>query len=217
MQARQRSPTSGILLRHIKIEHSNRRPAGSKLPVGPFFYPSLNGVNLLDIEESDYNDGMTKINPNPKSQATNGLTPLEAEALRVAKKIQVEGQTKEETKRIAKGIAKGIELYKRQESAKGRERDKQRKKEMKVQASPSESTGVLEADHSRSSRWLKSQMASVFGWCLIALMGVGLAMLDTPLQWNGSPLPHAIFITVSLLATLLALWQTKSLMDTHIR
>jgi hypothetical protein len=217
MLVRQTSPASGILLRLIKIDHPNRRPAGSKLPVGPFFYPSLNGVNRLDIEESDYNDGMTKINPNPKSKATIGLTPLEAEALRVAKKIQVEGQTKEETKRIAKGIAKGIELYKRQESAKGRERDKQRKRDMKVQASRSESTGVLEADHSPSSRWLKSQMASVIGWCLIALMGVGLTILDTPLQWNGSPLPKTIFITVSLLATLLALWQTKSLMDTHIR
>ena len=160
---------------------------------------------------------MTKINPNPKPKATSGLTPLEAEALRVAKKIQVEGQTKEETKRIAKGIAKGIELYKRQESAKSRERDKQRKRDMKVQASRSESTGLLEADHSPSSRWLKSQMASVIGWCLFALTGVGLTILDTSLEWNGSPLPKAIFITVSFLATLLALWQTKSLMDTHIR
>ena len=91
------------------------------------------------------------------------------------------------------------------------------KRDMKVQASRSESTGLLEADHSPSSRWLKSQMASVIGWCLFALTGVGLTILDTSLQWNGSPLPKAIFITVSFLATLLALWQTKSLMDTHIR
>jgi len=153
-------------------------------------------------------------NPNPKSDATSAVTPVEAEALKFAKKIQVEGQTKEETKRIAKGIAKGIELYKRQESAKGRERDKQRKREVRARASHLDRTGVLEADHSDSPRWLKSDIASVIGWGLLALIGGGLAMLDPPLQWNGWPLPKAMFITLSLLSSLLALWQTQSLSDT---
>ena len=50
------------------------------------------------------------------------------EAMAVARSIQKPGQTKEQTKLIAQGIAKGIELYKRQQSAKSRERDKSRKR-----------------------------------------------------------------------------------------
>jgi hypothetical protein len=55
-----------------------------------------------------------------------GLTAsnLHPEALELAKRVQKEGQSKEEIKRIAQGISKGIELYKKQQSAKQRERDK---------------------------------------------------------------------------------------------
>lgn len=55
------------------------------------------------------------------------------EAMVVARSIQKPGQTKEQTKLIAKGIAKGIELYKKQQSAKARERDKSRKRFLKSQ------------------------------------------------------------------------------------
>jgi hypothetical protein len=57
---------------------------------------------------------------------------IQEEALKVARSIQKPGQTKEETKLVAQGIAKGIELYKKQQSAKGRERDKARKKALKL-------------------------------------------------------------------------------------
>lgn len=46
----------------------------------------------------------------------------------MARRIQQPGQTKEQTRLIAQGIAKGIELYKRQQSARARERDKARKR-----------------------------------------------------------------------------------------
>jgi len=50
------------------------------------------------------------------------------EALKIAKSIQRPAQTKEQTKLIAQGIQQGIDLYKRQQKAKARELDKQRKK-----------------------------------------------------------------------------------------
>ena len=60
------------------------------------------------------------------------------EAMVVARGIQKPGQTKEQTKLIAQGIAKGIEVYKRQQSAKSRERDKSRKRFLKSrEADPS--------------------------------------------------------------------------------
>lgn len=57
---------------------------------------------------------------------------IQEEALKVARSIQKPGQTKEQTKLVAQGIAKGIELYKKQQSAKARERDKARKKALKL-------------------------------------------------------------------------------------
>ncbi|MCW8865663.1 MAG: DUF2956 domain-containing protein [Colwellia sp.] len=49
------------------------------------------------------------------------------QALSVAKSTQKPGQTKEQTKLIAQGIEKGIALYKKQQKAKSRTRDKQKK------------------------------------------------------------------------------------------
>ncbi|MDO6705239.1 DUF2956 domain-containing protein [Photobacterium sp. 1_MG-2023] len=66
------------------------------------------------------------------NQSNNTPSPeTQAEALQIAKATQKPGQTKEQTKRIAQGIQKGIELYKKQQKAKARERDKLRKKQLK--------------------------------------------------------------------------------------
>jgi len=70
---------------------------------------------------------------------------IQAEALRMARSIQTPGQTKEQTKLIAQGIAKGIELYKKQQSAKARERDKLRKRLLK-QKQVTPDSAVLEAE-----------------------------------------------------------------------
>ncbi|GAA3933871.1 DUF2956 domain-containing protein [Litoribacillus peritrichatus] len=50
------------------------------------------------------------------------------EAMAIAKGTQKPGQTKEQTKLIAQGIQKGIDQYKKQQKAKAREFDKQKKK-----------------------------------------------------------------------------------------
>lgn len=49
------------------------------------------------------------------------------EALQLAKANQKLGQTKEQTKLIAQGIQRGIEQYKKQQKAKKRDLDRQRK------------------------------------------------------------------------------------------
>ncbi|PSW58913.1 DUF2956 domain-containing protein [Photobacterium leiognathi] len=64
--------------------------------------------------------------PSPETQA---------EAMRIAKGTQKEGQTKEQTRLIALGIQKGIEQYKKQQKAKAREHDKLKKKIARTKAS----------------------------------------------------------------------------------
>jgi len=58
---------------------------------------------------------------------------IQAQALKVAKGTQKKGQNKEQTKLIAQGIEKGIAEYKKQQNIKARERDKQRKQQLKKQ------------------------------------------------------------------------------------
>ncbi|WP_143735106.1 DUF2956 domain-containing protein [Methylocaldum sp. 14B] len=81
---------------------------------------------------------MSKTDSRPSIQ-TQINESIQEEALKVARSIQKPGQTKEQTKLVAQGIAKGIELYKKQQSAKARERDKVRKKALKLKQV--ESTG----------------------------------------------------------------------------
>jgi hypothetical protein len=79
---------------------------------------------------------MSKTDTRPSIQAQVNES-IQEEALKVARSIQKPGQTKEQTKLIAQGIAKGIELYKKQQSAKARERDKARKKALKLKQAES--------------------------------------------------------------------------------
>jgi ABC-type xylose transport system substrate-binding protein len=67
-----------------------------------------------------------------QSAATRG------EAMRIARGTQRPGQTKEQTMLIAQGIQKGIEQYKKQQSARARELDKELKKVKQHPASPGE-------------------------------------------------------------------------------
>jgi hypothetical protein len=64
----------------------------------------------------------------------------QAEATKIARSMQKPGQTKEQTKLVAQGIEKGIAEYKKQQKAKARERDKQRKKDLRAKATPQEVT-----------------------------------------------------------------------------
>jgi hypothetical protein len=62
----------------------------------------------------------------------NKVSPeVEVQAMKMAKGTQKIGQTKEQTKLVAQGIEKGIAEYKKQQSKKLREIDKQRKHKIK--------------------------------------------------------------------------------------
>jgi predicted phage tail protein len=93
---------------------------------------------------------MPKPTPSP---ASNDL--IQEEALAVARSIQKPGQTKEQTRLIAQGIAKGIELYKRQQAAKSRERDKLRKRQQREKLSP-----LTEADDTDDSSVERDYLAT---------------------------------------------------------
>ena len=65
------------------------------------------------------------------ARQTKKHPPSEAihdEAMRIARGTQRPGQTKQQTKLIAQGIQKGIEQYKKQQSAKARDLDRNLKK-----------------------------------------------------------------------------------------
>jgi hypothetical protein len=66
----------------------------------------------------------------------------EVQALKIAKGTQKMGQTKEQTKLITQGIEKGIAEYKKLQSKKLREMDKQRKQKLKQREK--ESTNTVE-------------------------------------------------------------------------
>ena len=92
---------------------------------------------------------------------------IQNEAMRIARSRQLPGQTKEQTRLIAQGIQRGIEQYRRQESSKAREIDKQLKKLKKQPQTPEPEpeTGVEERVVYRQ-HWLP--------WVLLALSWGGI-------------------------------------------
>ena len=70
----------------------------------------------------------------PKKYKPSGSS--QDEAMRIARGIQRPAQTKEQKRLIAQGIQKGIEQYKKQQNARARELDKNRKKAKRQHASP---------------------------------------------------------------------------------
>jgi hypothetical protein len=89
------------------------------------------------------------------------------EAMRIARGTQRPGQTKEQTRLVAQGIQKGIEQYKKQQSARARELDKNIKK-VKQHLMPHE-THEIEVQEKIGYRqhWLP--------WLLLALSWIALA------------------------------------------
>ena len=90
------------------------------------------------------------------------------EALRIARGTQRPGQTKEQTRLITQGIQKGIEQYKKQQSAKARELDKQLKKaKLQSAADPSPETGIQKRTVYRHH---------LLPWVLLALSWIAMAL-----------------------------------------
>lgn len=89
---------------------------------------------------------------------------IREEALRITKSTQKRALSKEERKFIIQGIEKGITEYKKQQKAKSRERDKQRKAPIKERVNKVE---VVESDNQSSSK---------LPWILLLLSWLGFAL-----------------------------------------
>jgi hypothetical protein len=90
------------------------------------------------------------------------------EAMRIARGTQRPGQTKEQTKLIAKGIQNGIEQYKKRQSAKARELDRNRKKVKQQIKSPETGQVVVEEKLVYRRPWLP--------WALLVLSWLSFAV-----------------------------------------
>jgi len=90
------------------------------------------------------------------------------EAVRIARGTQRPGQTKEQTRLIAQGIRKGIEQYKKQQSARARELDRNIKKVR--QQCPPDGTPAIEVQEKVIYRqhWLP--------WLLLVLSWIAVAV-----------------------------------------
>ncbi|KXI28093.1 DUF2956 domain-containing protein [Paraglaciecola hydrolytica] len=89
---------------------------------------------------------------------------VEAQALKIAKGRQKEGQTKEQTKLIALGIQKGVAEYKKQHNIKLRAIDKQRKQTLKQRQN--DNSEVVEEE-------LADTPINYLPWILLALSWIG--------------------------------------------
>ena len=97
------------------------------------------------------------------------------EAMKIARGTQRPGQTKEQTRLIAQGIQKGIDQYKKQQKAKARELDKQRKK---AQSRHSETVEISEVKEVVTYR------QHPLPWVLLAATWAGIAVYAGML-WQG--------------------------------
>lgn len=145
---------------------------------------------------------------------TQHLGSTQDEALAVARATQKPGQTKEQTRLIAQGIAKGIEQYKRQQSAKARERDKARKRYQKIQSQSSEASDDPDqldhdaSDHAGLNRVpvlmingiLMSVLSMLHLWHLIA---------DGEVVVNSQPIPAWVSLLAAPLFGGLGIWSFR--------
>jgi hypothetical protein len=101
----------------------------------------------------------------------SAVSVTEEEAGKIARGTQQPGQTKEQTRLITQGIRKGIEQYKKQQSAKARELDRNLKK-VKRQLSSADSGDVIAVadDQEKSTR----PTMSLLPWFLLLLTWIGI-------------------------------------------
>lgn len=94
-------------------------------------------------------------------------TETQQDALAMAKATQKPGQTKEQTKLIAQGIEKGIAEYKKLQKAKARERDKQRKQQLRAKNQQVSAAGEMDDGEDFS---LPQTQFTPIAWAAIALL-----------------------------------------------
>jgi hypothetical protein len=88
--------------------------------------------------------------------------------MRIARGTQRPGQTKEQTRLIAKGIQHGIEQYKKRQSARARELDRNRKKVKQQIKPPGTEKIVIEEKLVYRQPWLPWTLL-VLSWLVFAV------------------------------------------------
>lgn len=148
----------------------------------------------------------------PDSVEDRSEQRLQMEALGIARSIRVQGQTKEQTRLIAKGIEKGIALYKQQQKAKVRERDKARKKALRLRAREASPADEPSPAHFRVSA-SSPKPALIVSGTLFAIAALGhlvryflgwelvVGAYSIPVPWS---LPGALIVAA------LAVWVFRS-------
>jgi hypothetical protein len=137
---------------------------------------------------------------------------LHLEALRVARSTRAPGQTKEQTRLIAKGIEKGIALYKQQQSAKTRERDKARKKALRLRAQDAartDGTSLADSGVGLSSPNPALIVSGVL-FAIAALLHLVRYLLGCELIVGSYPLPVLWSLPIALVTAALAAWMFRS-------
>jgi len=102
----------------------------------------------------------------------SAVSVSEEEARKIARGTQQPGQTKEQTRLIAQGIRKGIEQYKKQQSAKARDLDRNLKKVQRQLSA--DSAPVSPAVHEEEKRAAPTK--SVLPWSLLLLTWIGIVV-----------------------------------------
>ncbi|MFC6672210.1 DUF2956 domain-containing protein [Marinobacterium aestuariivivens] len=101
----------------------------------------------------------------PIFETADSVPETQDEAMKIARSTQRPGQTKEQTKLIAQGIQKGIAEYKKQQKAKARAVDKERKQAAKHEEATDTSTAESTPERRTSPLpWV----LLILSWCLFA-------------------------------------------------
>ncbi len=129
----------------------------------------------------------------------------------MARSVQKPGQSKEHTKLVAQGIAKGIELYKKQQSAKARERDRQRKRALKQrQAGAVEPADAMDDmdDFAASPDWPAPAALWAGGgvFAALALAHLARALMGWPVIIGPWAVPAWASLAAALVQAVLAAW-----------
>ena len=102
------------------------------------------------------------------AQSRKTAREIQLEAEKIARSRQLPGQTKEQTRLIAQGIQKGIEQYRRQQSARERDFDKELKKLKQQTANNQEPATRIEEKLVYRQHWLP--------WALLVVTWIAVAV-----------------------------------------
>ena len=113
------------------------------------------------------------MNQAPKQKTKKDVRDIRAEALKIARSIQVEGQASVDTKAITTGIQRGMEMFLRKQSEISCDLDKRIKK-VKQQALANTVVPVVDVPIAKKSSGSLPWVLLAVSWVLFIAVGVWL-------------------------------------------